>query len=143
MKNIVRLFLVLVLSLSFLSEINASWLSDFLDQDNYEIPIDDCGWNCDSISDGTNLVKYEINDIEKDRTFSQFVQDILIYLLWFLSLIAIIYIIYAWFMILIWAWDEEKLKKSKTTILYVVIWMVLIWLAYPITLFIINVLNIN
>jgi len=86
-------------------------------------------------------LQWQITNIENNRTFSQYSQDIIQYLLWFITLIAFIYIIYAWFNILTWVWDEEKAKKTKSIIIYVIIWMILIWLAYPIAIFIINVLN--
>ena len=86
-------------------------------------------------------VKWQINNVETNRTFSQYSQDIIKYILWFITLIAVIYIIYAWFNILVWAGDEEKAKKTKSIIIYVIIWMIIIWLAYPIVLFVLKVLN--
>jgi len=103
----------------------------------------DCANEDCSLTTWTELVKDTINDIEKERTFSEYIQDIVAYLLTFISIIAVIYIIYSGFVILTAAWDEEKIKKTKATILHVIIWIVLIWLAYPITLFIIKALNIS
>ena len=72
---------------------------------------------------------------------SDFIQDIVAYILTFVSLIAVLYIIWAGFQILVGNWEEEKLKKSKTTILYVVLGIVVIWLAWPITNFVISALS--
>ena len=87
------------------------------------------------------LVKDSADWIFTDLTFFEYVQKIVWYLISFVTIVAVIYIIYAWFRILTWAWDEEVLKKQKTTVLYVVIWILLIWLAYPIMLFIFDVLE--
>ena len=85
-------------------------------------------------------MKDALYGIETERSFSVYVQDIIQYLLTFISIIAVIYIIYAGFMILIGNGDEEKVKKSKSTIIYVVVGIILIWLAWPITKLILNIL---
>jgi type IV secretory pathway VirB2 component (pilin) len=54
------------------------------------------------------------------------------------TLIAVLYIIYAGFQIMTGAGDEEKNKKAKNIILYVVIGIVIMWLAYSIVDFIIK-----
>lgn len=46
---------------------------------------------------------------------------IILYANWFLMLVCVILIIYAGWLVLISGWDEEKLKKAKSTILYVII----------------------
>lgn len=137
-KNL--LTLVFIASLCFLSVTHADWYDIFIDdsQPNAYICSDgDCGLDA-----GIELAKQGINDIEKDRTLSEYVQDVIVYLLTFVSIIAVIYIIYAGFNILIGNGDEEKLKKSKLTIVYVAIGIVLIWLAWPITNFFIKLLNV-
>ncbi len=83
-------------------------------------------------------VKDTVAWIEKDQTASEYIQGLVIYILSFLSLIAVIYIIYAWMMIMISGWDEEKLKAQKKTIISVIIWIVVIWLAYSIVLTVFN-----
>ena len=98
---------------------------------------------------GLNRVKRDANgnpvlDAEGNPVslwISDFIQDIVVYLLSFVSLIAVLYIIYAGFQILIGNGEEEKLKKSKQTILYVILWIVVIWLAWPITVFVISALS--
>jgi len=102
-----------------------------------------CQWNECWLQQGTQIIRNSLSDIETDRSFSQYIQDIVAYLLTFLALIAVIYIIYAGFNIMIWNGDEEKLKKSRQTIIYVAIWLVVIFLAWPITLFILNILNVS
>ncbi len=68
------------------------------------------------------------------------IQSFLTFIATFLSLIAVIFIVYAGFSILT-AWgDDEKVKKWKTTIINAVIGLVVIWLAYSIVLWITNAL---
>jgi len=55
----------------------------------------------------------------------------------FLWIVIIIMIIYVWWKILLSRWDEEALKSSKSIILYIVIWLLLLAINYLIlTLFI-------
>lgn len=72
---------------------------------------------------------------------SEYVQWITAYILWFLSIIAVIIIIYSWFNLLTSAWDEEKAKKSKTIIIFTILWLIIIYLAGPITTFVVWVLT--
>lgn len=138
MKTILKILTVWLLILFSFSGTSASIISTW---DNAKTNINcDGDANCD-LQGWVKLVKDSIEDIEKERKFSDYIQDIVQYILGFISLVAVIYIIYAGFMILIWAWDEEKLKKSKQTILYVIIWIVLIWLAYSIVAFVMDMLN--
>jgi hypothetical protein len=79
-------------------------------------------------------VKNTVKWIETEESFSEYVQRLVAYFLTFLSVIAVIYIIYAWINIMI-AWsDEEKLKDQKKTIIHVIIWIVVIWLAYSLVI---------
>ena len=76
-------------------------------------------------------------------SFSQFIQNIVSYLLGFVALIAVLLIIWAGFMILTAAGDEAKVKKAYKTIIYVIIGIVVMYLAYSIVLFVINVLTVG
>lgn len=59
----------------------------------------------------------------------------------FITIIGVIYIIWAGFRILTSAGDEESLKKAKNTILYIAIGLVVMWLAYSIVKFVMNFLD--
>ena len=96
-------------------------------------------WDC-GLQEWIDALETWLDDIETSRSASEYIQDIVRYLLTFVSLIAVIYIIYAWFQILIWWGDEEKMKSSKQTIIYVIIGVILMWLAWPITKFILDIL---
>lgn len=56
----------------------------------------------------------------------------------FVWIVVILFIIYAWFLILTSSWDEEKVKKAKSIITYIIVWLfVLIFNYLILTLFII------
>lgn len=71
------------------------------------------------------------------KKFSTFVKDIVTYFLWFVTLVAVIYIIYGGFQLMTGAGDEEKNKKAKNIIVFVAIGIIIMWLAYSIVDFII------
>ncbi len=54
------------------------------------------------------------------------------YLLWFLGLIGVIIFLWAGFQILTAGWDDEKVKKGKTTMINAVIGIVVIVFAWAI-----------
>lgn len=82
-----------------------------------------------------------INAIETQRSASQYIQDVVRYILYFLALIATLIIIYSWFNLLTSVWDEEKAKKSKQIIVYAIVWLILIYLAGPLVDFVVWILN--
>ena len=60
------------------------------------------------------------------------IQDYTAYLLWFLYLVAVIYWLYGWFKIITAWWEDDKVKSWKTIIIQALIWIVIIFLAWPI-----------
>ncbi len=88
-------------------------------------------------------VKDTIPIIEKDKPFSEYIQSLVVWILSFLSLIALIYIIWAWLNIMISWWDDDKMKNQKKTIISVIIWIVVIWLAYSMVITIFKWLNLE
>ena len=145
MRVFSKILLILILGFWVFSfNANAWFFNDLLWDSQVKIDIwIDCweNWQQLCIDAWIEKVKDTVNWIEKERTLSDYIQSVVAYLLTFLSIIAVLYIIYAWFRILTWAWEEEVLKKQKTTILYVIIWIAVIWLAYPITKFIISLFS--
>lgn len=69
------------------------------------------------------------------------VENILTWVISFLYLIAVIFGIYAWFRILTAWWDEEKVKKWKTTLINVAIWIIVIFLVSVVIRWLIQVLS--
>ena len=57
-------------------------------------------------------------------------ENILTYVLSFLSLIAVAFAIYGGFQILTAGWDEDKVKKGKTTLINALIWVFVIMIAW-------------
>ena len=53
----------------------------------------------------------------------------------FVAIVVTILIIYAWFLTLISAWDEEKLKKAKSSIIFITIWLFILFANYLILTF--------
>jgi len=142
MKIISKLLLILFLSFwIFIINTNAWTFDDLINSSDWRIEIkcQDSNWNeidCD-INNWVKIVEDTVSWIQKTDSLSVYIQKVVAYVLTFVSIIAVIYIIYAWFRILISAWDEETLKKQKSTILYVILGIIIMWLAYPITIFII------
>lgn len=53
----------------------------------------------------------------------------------FVWIVVILFIIYAWFLVLTSAWDDEKLNKAKKIIIYIVIWLAILMFNYLILTF--------
>ena len=91
-----------------------------------------------SIEKGQTIVKDGINNIQKEKKFSEYIQDVVAYLIGFLALVGVIYIIYSGFVVLTSAGDEEKVKKAKKTITAIAIGLILIFMAYAIVTFLVG-----
>ncbi len=72
------------------------------------------------------------NIVWDNNTVDVTVQSYVQILLWFLYILAIIYWIYWWFLIFTAEEDDEKIKKWKKVIITALLWVVLIFLAWPI-----------
>ncbi len=83
-----------------------------------------------------NAVNYGLDKVNQDTGSTQSadgaIQTLITNLLAFLGVIAVLFIIYAGFMILTAGWDDEKVKKGKSVIIQAIIWIVVIFLAYSI-----------
>ncbi len=74
-----------------------------------------------------------------EQDLSLYIQDLIVWFLGFLALIAVIIFIVAWFMIMT-AWgDEDKVKKGKTWMINAIIWIIIIFLAWSVTKWIFDV----
>jgi hypothetical protein len=118
--------------------VNAGWL--FINNRTTEIPYcqegDDKCW-----LDGWVAAIEDVNGVETGVSASEYIQVVIMYVLWFMALLAVWIIMYAWLVLLTWVWDEEKAKKTKQIILYAVFWLIIIWLAYPISRFVMDWLS--
>jgi tetrahydromethanopterin S-methyltransferase subunit G len=70
----------------------------------------------------------------------QTADNLLGYLIGLLYFIAVALWIYGWFTILVSGWDEEKVKKWKNIIIYVVIGLIVIFLASQLINWVIDVI---
>lgn len=136
MKKIITLLIsfFILISFWFLNQTSASifWSS------NTEIKYCD-SWEC-SLEQWVEYASW-VEWVVTSWTASAYIQKIVVYVLSFLKLLAVLIIIYAWFNMLTAAWDEDKAKKSKTIIVFAIIWLLIIFLAWPITTFVIDVLT--
>jgi hypothetical protein len=136
-KVLVLLFTFLALFGSYFATTNA-WIFDGIFQDKNTIPYCNDG-KCWFIEWINEIWKSNIDWVITKGTASDYIQRVVVYLLRFLALVAVIVIIYAWFNILTAAWEDEKVKKSKSMILYAIVGLAIIFLAWPITTFIIGI----
>lgn len=87
--------------------------------------------------------KYHISyswssSIEKESGFSSLVSlfmGFINWVTWFVAIVTLIMIMYAWVNIIFSAWDEEKIKKWRTTIIYAFIWILILSISYLILTF--------
>jgi hypothetical protein len=139
MKIFSKIMLFIFVLTGFFQTTDAGFLSDLLDNGKPHVNYcqnDDCGWE-----EWVTQVWDNLEWVVTNQTASQYIQEIIIFLIGFLSLLAVIYIIYAWFNIMIWSWDEEKMKKSKSTIIYVILGLLIIYFAYTLVAFVFNVFD--
>lgn len=64
-----------------------------------------------------------------DGNFINTLNTMLWYVVGLLYFVAVVFALYGWFLILTAAWDEEKVKKGKTTLINAVIGLIVIFLA--------------
>lgn len=67
--------------------------------------------------------------------------NILWYIIGLFYFISIIFAIYAWFTILTSGWDEERVKKGKKILIYVVIGLVIIFLSSTLIRWVIKIMS--
>lgn len=139
------LMLLAAFLMSFWAVANAEWdswsgtkLSDLITKQGIENPYD-CA-DCD-LDKGAKDARQWIKGINKDRDFSEYAQDIVSYILKFTYIIAVIYVIYAGFLILMAGWSDEKMWAAKNNIVYVMVWIITIYLANSIVLWTVNLVS--
>ena len=102
------------------SAVHAGIFDDIINDSTPGVQICDDEGECGLI-EGIDLAKGAINDIETDRSFSEYIQDVVSYALTFITIIAVVYIIYAGFRLMVTPGSDETVKKTKDIILYVII----------------------
>lgn len=94
-----------------------------------------------TIQDSTTAVSSAVGTLMSKKKIEVFVADTVKYFLSFVTLISVVYFIYAGFQLMTSGGDEEKAKKTRKIMVYVIAWIVLIWMAYWLVLIIINTLT--
>lgn len=79
------------------------------------------------------------NDLQQ-WTADNAIQNMVDWLFWFLYLIAVLFILWGGFLILTAAWDDEKVSKWKTILIQRAIWLLVIFIAWAIVNWIIDLL---
>ena len=67
--------------------------------------------------------------------------NMLWYLIWLFYFIAVVIWIYWGFQILVSWWDDEKVKKWKNYVIYMIIWLIIVFLASQIVHWVIKIMN--
>lgn len=138
MKIFLKFIFLVLLVFSLFNVSNAFNLGSIFSDWTPEIPY--CNDNDCWIDKWIDAVSW-VNGLVIWTKASVYFQSVVKYILGFIYLIAIFLITYAWFNTLTWAWDEEKAKKSKTMIIYVIVWITIIFLAGPIVNFVLDILT--
>lgn len=92
---------------------------------------------------GTLLGEDKISDTFKWGSWDlvQTADNMLWYIIGLFYFIAVALWIYGWFIILTSWWDEDKVKKWKNIIIYMVVGLVVIFVASQIVTWVIDVMN--
>lgn len=102
----------------------------------------DCGGNC--LKAGVAAAGRTIGQssgIITGKSLSRAVQDVIIYFLSFISIIAVIYVMWAGAQMLLFPSNEESSEKTKKIIVSVIIGIAIIWFAWWIVSTLFYVLN--
>lgn len=152
MKKILKITtLIILISINIISWLNylnaaddSSSSSVIRNQDDNYVDLckfwEDRDWRC-TLDRWIVKIEDKVKWIEKERNTLEYAQDIIWYLLWFIYIIATIYIIYAWFLLLMWTWDIIASWKARSNIIYVLVWVTVIYLADSIVRWLISILS--
>jgi len=145
MKNIITILnfklilkMILLLSLIFIASSEPIYAWNPFGNWATTNPYGGNGWNLEK---WINEAKNWIDGIEKNKKLSVYSQEVVAYLLTFVSVIAVIYLIYWGFVMMLSAWNEEKVKKTKWIITYVILWILVMWISYSLVLWLFSVFD--
>ena len=79
--------------------------------------------NCQPYNIWTIIIEWSCRNIQDLSSGVQIIIDIINWLNAFVAIVVVLMILYAWAQILLSAWDEEKLKKSKNSLIFIAIWI--------------------
>lgn len=148
MKKIISYFALFLAWISYFSPIvwatttTVSWTNVFQNSSTQSNKIIyNCGWKDCSLESWINDAKGQVDVIKSDWTAVSYVQEIVMYVLGFLFLVTVLIIIWAWVRILTSAGNDDVVQKSKKIIINAIIWLIVIFLAYPIASFVVNLFD--
>jgi len=121
MKNIIKTTVYSAVALSSIAYSNVSA------KINFEWP----QWKVDEGNKGT---WWDLGGI---------INSLLTYLLGFLALVAVLFAVYGGFQILTAGWDDDKVKKGKTTLINALLGLFVIWISYAVVSFLFTSINDN
>jgi hypothetical protein len=106
------------------------------------ILVDTIYWkiDCNDINIGW-IIEISFNECTRNvdlNWFAAMVVNIINWMNWFIWIIVVILIMYVWIQLIFSVWDEEALKKAKTSIMYISLWIVLLFVNYLILTFFIR-----
>jgi hypothetical protein len=93
-----------------------------------------------TLENGSLVAETAVGDLLTRESITDFVTRIVLYFMSFVSIIAVVYVIYAGFQLMISGGDEEKAKKTRKIITYVIAGIIIMWVAYWIVRVIIDAL---
>jgi len=137
-----RLATTAIVATSLISSAGAWSIFGSSNDENTHIPYCNDANEC-SIDKGTDAVKNNINDMKTNMSFTAYIQQILGYFIGFLALAAVIYIIYAGYLILTAQGDQKKVDEAKLTIRNTIIGLLIIFLAWSIVSFFLKIINVG
>lgn len=96
-----------------------------------DVWVDPLKWWTNKISEQIDIAKADTSTTQASRnstlTFIRRIADYLLSLLWF---VALLFILYHWFLSVTAGWNEEKFKKGMQWIVYSFIALVWIWFSW-------------
>ncbi|GAB0174804.1 MAG: hypothetical protein HHAS10_06830 [Candidatus Altimarinota bacterium] len=103
--------------------------------------IETCSNGTCTIQGGATVASNAVGDLLSKKKIEVFVADTVKYFLSFVALIAVVYFIYAGFQLMVSGGDEEKAKKTRKIMIYVIVGIILIWVSYWLVAIVINSLT--
>ena len=132
MKKILQI-ITLILCLFSISIVSANlWIFEDENSMLYCAEWDDC-----SIEAWADAIKENLDwKIQTEWSAVDYATNLTKQILSYVSLIAVLIIVFSWFRILTSAGSDDEIKKQKKVITWVFIWIILMWTSRAIVLFI-------
>lgn len=164
----ITILLLTILNIGIFADVSSQWLQLWQDDIILNTDIDnalDVYDNNNPITDPLRQWAYKIIDADSTNTISNqelwwivnpgliqdhwtamnstmaIIKNIINYALWLVSVIALVYLIYHWFLMVTAAWDDTQYKKWMKWLKFAAIALVWIWLSWLVISFIFWIIN--